>query len=196
MSEPINPSIEETRIHTYQTSLIPVYREQTKERFCEYTQPWHVDLDGEVFQSNYLKPGIPISLLGISQTQKLIETGILDSTDSVDPAIWLEEIVLHIPIGGQSNLIHVHKFVTENGPTPLTAFNYHPMGNYRVVEVNFIGQIALPTGEVVRVDGHGSVNLELSDTEVMFRVESQSGDIEVVGYKLNAKRVNYNRHPA
>ena len=199
----IEPNIEETRLHVSQEAIIPVYREEAKQYFCEYTNPSRVSVDGHEIVTNYLKPGLVFSLLAIGQTKPLLECGICDVTDSIDPVISLEEIVFRFTRSGKRHT-WIHKLANEKGEiNPTAQYHYAPLDNYREMSLNYTASVQLYTEDLHEVDtvkvlAVGTVNMELGDTCVFFKVELENNvfeNVEVVGYKLNARRVNHNRRP-
>ncbi|MDR3392416.1 MAG: hypothetical protein P4L77_11865 [Sulfuriferula sp.] len=184
--------------------IIPVFSAQSKHCFCEYTPPRKVNLDGVEIETNYLKTNTTVSLLGVSQTTSLLESGVTDMTDAIDPAIALSAVVLRYEVDGK-HYVHVHETVKNDEQEPLTQFNASALGNYRKVEVGYESSLAIPhLGRTFEVSLTvvGSVNIELGDTTVngLARVigDAPAGlnDIAVVGYGLLANRVNYNRRAA
>lgn len=163
-----------------------------------------IDLDGKKVKTGFLRPGLLFSLLAVGQTTSLLETGMMDVTDAIDPAMSLAEIAIAFNHNGKS-CINYHPLQTENGMEVGAQLSASPQSNYRVIELNYAGMIKIQSkdGSVVNtigVSGAGHCNLELGDTEIHFNVTNQEDadftDVRVVGYKLNAQRVNYNRRAA
>jgi hypothetical protein len=126
----IRAFVDYTVLKSELTRIVPVVRPESLDKF---TNPADVparivNLEGENITTAPLLPGIRINLLGISQTDTLIMGGLMDTTDSIDPAIVLRFI--YIKIGTE-----VFKFNTGN--LPLSTFNYNPQNNYRIQVLNF-----------------------------------------------------------
>lgn len=193
----------ETRLHTYQSSLTPIYQPESKQYFCEFTQPTKIEVDGAAFETNYLKPDVQFSLLGLSQSISLLESGLLDVTDAIDPDMSLAEIAITFKHNGEDHVWY-HKLETPESADPLGAFTYSPQGGYHVLQLNYAGVIVMTSKANVTnsigVNGFGTCNLELGNTKLNFKITNREDadftDVRVVGYKLKAKRVNYNRRPA
>lgn len=181
----IHAVIDPTILKNDQTKLVPVYRDESKDNFVasSLVAPVDIDFEGETITTSALAMGKKFSLLAVSQHEALLETGLLDSTDSIDTAIALK--ALYIKVGSGQD-VGVLKFSTERLPT--SVFNGAVQGNYRQMTLNFstdsllvskdtktvagaapAALAALISGEYfVRLDVSvsGSVNLELGDTSL------------------------------
>lgn len=181
----IQAVIDPTILRNDQTKIVPVFRDESKQNFvAEALMPArNVLLEGEVITTSALAVGKKFSLLGISQTDALLETGLQDTTDSIDTAVALEALYLKVP-GATAADDRVVKFNTLRLPT--ATFTYSVQGNYRLMTLNFTTEslmvnkdtkdvanaaVALlapiAVGEyTVRlgVQVSGTVNLELADT--------------------------------
>jgi len=177
----IQAVIDPTILRNDQTKIVPVHRAESAGNFVAtgVLAPRNVLLEGESITTSALAVGKKFSLLGISQTEALLETGLQDSTDSIDTAVALEAIYVLI---GDS----VVKFNTLRLPT--ATFTYAVQGNYRMMNLAFttdsllidkdtkdvagvtlaeLAGITTAEAEVrVSVSVSGSVNLELADTTV------------------------------
>jgi hypothetical protein len=173
----IDPSI----LRSDQTKIVPVYRDESKSNFvaASLIAPRDVDVYGETVTTSALAMGKKFSLLGISQTEALLKTGLQDTSDSIDTAIVLSGLYLQL---GTKAI----KFNTAR--LPLSTFTYAVQGNYRQMNLNFQNDSLKVDKTVKAVDGStvtelddlvtgdytvrlsvqvsGSVNLELADTNV------------------------------
>jgi hypothetical protein len=194
----IQAVIDPTILRNDQTRIIPVYRDEAKQNFVDaaLVPPKDIIFEGESIQTAPLAVNKKFQLLGLSQTDALLQTGILDVTDAIDPAIQLES--LYIQIGTE-----VFRVSTLN--LPLATFAPAVQGNYRLMQLNFSTQSVLFNGSQTKVDGSastalktlsdnkvdvrlgfdvsGSVNLELSDTSVfasdvaVYSVRDEAGNL-------------------
>lgn len=177
----IDPSI----LRNDQLKIVPVYRDESKAHFVDATlvAPRDVDLEGETITTAPLGVGKTFSLLAISQTEAMLETGLQDTTDSIDTAVTLAALYLKVSDGTTTEVV---KFNTNRLPT--SVFNYAVQGNYRVMNLAFSSKSLLVGKSTTQVDGSastllapvvsgdfavrlavnvsGSVNLELADTMV------------------------------
>ena len=190
-------------INVDEMKFIPVYTQESAHYF-NTDLPIEKVVQGSVpLETGYLKPGMLFSMLGIGQTKSLLECGIQDVTDGIDPDMSLAEIAIAFKHNGEDHVWY-HKLEMPEGVDPLGAFTSSPQGNYRTIQLNYAGVITMTSKanvtNTVGVSGFGTCNLELGNTEVDFKLTVQEDadftDVRVVGYKLNAKRVNYNRQPA
>jgi hypothetical protein len=177
----IQAVIDPTILRNDQTKIVPVHRAESAANFVAAgtLAPRTVLLEGESITTSALAVGKKFSLLGISQTEALLETGLQDSTDSIDTAVALEAI--YVLIGD-----NVVKFNTLR--LPLATFTYSVQGNYRLMNLAFTTDSLLVDKDTKDVAGaalaelaaltaaeaevrlsvslSGSVNLELADTTV------------------------------
>lgn len=142
----IQAVIDPTILKNEGTRIIPVYRPESAEYFVDAATmaPEVYDLEGESIPTSPLQFGKQFSLLGISQTDALLETGILDSTDSIDPAVDLEAVYL-------KKGTEVIKITTLG--LPGANFVYAPQGNYRLMRLAFDSVELGLKGELKTVDG-------------------------------------------
>jgi len=163
--------------------IVPVYRDDSKAHFVDaaFVAPYDVLLEGEAITTAPMAVGKKFSLLAISQTDALLETGLQDTTDSIDTAINLGALYMKLGSGASAEAI---KFNTAR--LPLATFTYSVQGNYRLMQLAFSSsslQINAKTKMVSGADStilaplvageysvrlgvsvSGSVNLELADT--------------------------------
>lgn len=176
--------------------LIPIYIKESKQYFSDFGNTTIVRRGYTTFHTHHYLPGKLFSLLGISQTNDMLQAGLMDYTDSIDPNVQLSGFLLRIT--KESGLHNFYYHEVED--LPLTNF-VAPEGSFRTVLLQFKTGLRLNIdGALLEfgIDAFGSVNLELGDTEVHFQVKPGSDSthkVEVVGYDLNARRVNHNRRP-
>lgn len=132
----IQAVIDPTILRNDQTKIVPVHRTESAALFVPTAlmAPRTVNLEGTAITTSALAIGKKLSLLGISQTDALLESGLMDSTDSIDTAISLEAIYLKIK-GAQASDDQVIRIQT--GRLPLSQFNYAVQGNYRQMNLQF-----------------------------------------------------------
>jgi hypothetical protein len=185
--------IDPTILRNDTTRIFPVVRPDSEPMFVDpsLVAPRNVVNDeGQNITTAPLKLGAKFSLLGLAQTDALLQTGVLDSTDAIDTAIGLDNIYISLTgtVSGTATT-EVFKFVTRR--LPLATFNYAPQGNYRLMQLNFQSTSLLANSTVLTVDGaasnllapltqggstysvrlgvlmSGQVNCELGDTTMM-----------------------------
>lgn len=194
----IHALIDPTILRNDQTKIIPVYNDQSKEFFVNpaLVPPAAILHEGQSITTAPMAIGKKFSILGLSQTAALLETGLMDSTDAIDPAVQLAS--LYMSIGTE-----VFKFGTVAQMTAAN-FTYAVQGNYRQMNLHFDTNnlpinknsklitgadsvalkalIDLECSVKLSVLVSGSVNLELADTSLI------SGDIGV--YEIRDKAGN------
>lgn len=193
--------------------LVPVYRQESARNFVarELVPPSDVQLtDGVIVSTAPLALGAHFSLLGISETRSLLESYVYDTTDAIDPALALKAIYVRVEMLGKQD--EVYRLSTLDLATAQASIA--SQGGYRELAINFHQAITIGL-DTETIEGttskiltdfvtifftvSGTVNLELGDTRFFAqRIESLSTDdglirFSVVGYDLDAGRVNYNR---
>jgi hypothetical protein len=179
----IQAVIDPTILQNDLTKIVPVFRPESEAYFVDPTliPPQNVLLEGETITTSALALGKKFSLLAISQTAALLETGLQDTTDSIDTAISLAAIYMKLGSGQTAEVI---KFNTQR--LPLATMTYSVQGNYRLMNLSFTTSSLLVNKNTTNISGaasailapvvagkysvrlgvsvSGSVNLELADT--------------------------------
>lgn len=185
----IDAVIDPTILRNDQTNIVPVYHDGSKQHFVssDLVAPYTTLLDGEEITTAPLAMGKTFSLLGISQTEALLETGLLDQSDSIDQAITLKTVYLRVkgaaPDGSEDEVVSFNV-----GRLPYSNFTYAVQGNYRMANLSFPTEALKLSKEMKLVDGSvpvlmkpiidgeytirlgvsvsGSVNLEIATTNL------------------------------
>jgi hypothetical protein len=181
--------IDPTILRNDQTKIVPVYRTDSASYFVQNSQvaPYQAVLsDNQSVTTAPLAVGQKFSLLGLSQTEALLETGILDITDAIDSQLALSAVYVQFTTGGATPTTEVVKFNTAQ--LPLATFNFAPQNVYRQMNLQFKTSTLLINANTLLADGaastilaplvsgnyearfgfsmFGSVDLELGDTEI------------------------------
>jgi hypothetical protein len=132
----IQAVIDPTILKNDSTKVVPVVRAGAESHFTGtgVVAPRNVYLDGESITTAPLKPGVSTSLIGISQTDALLETGMMDSTDALDSAVALEALYIQIQHATPASVKTV-KVNTLRLPTAV--FTNTAQGNYRAMSLMF-----------------------------------------------------------
>ena len=201
----IQAVIDPTILQNDLTKIVPVYRTESAHNFVDSTLLPPKDVlvsDTESVTTSAYAIGKSFSLLGISQTAALLETGLQDTTDSIDTAITLENIYIQLGSGASAELI---SFATKR--LPLSVFTYSVQQNYRLMNLTFTTKSLLVNHNTTDVSGaastilaplvaggyqvrlgisvSGSVNLELADTSVYASNVSVISVIDNAGNSLD-----------
>lgn len=116
------------------TKVVPVLRtgggaDDNTDKFVAVTDvpSWSVPLGVNVnVTTGALKVDQKVDLIGISQTNELLNSGIMGPSDTLDTFFKLESVFIKVTNGSDTDIIRV---VTEN--LPASTFTYAPQGNYR-----------------------------------------------------------------
>jgi len=167
-----------TVLHKEQTRIIPVNRTQSVANFVDPTivAPVNLVLEGETIPTAPLLPGVKIDLLGISQTDALLNAGIMDQTDSIDPYITLEQVYVSVTDGTN---VDVLKFNVGN--LPLANFTRSVQNNYRVMTLNFQTTSVMINDQTTQADGSPLVALApITTNGFIVRLELQlTGSVNI-----------------
>lgn len=117
-----------------QTKVVPVLRtgggaDDNSDKFVSTSDvpAWSVNLGSSIAVTTApLKVDTKVDLIGISQTNELLNSGLMGPTDSLDTFFKLESIYVKVTDGTNTDIIRVE---TEN--LPASSFTYAPQGNYR-----------------------------------------------------------------
>ncbi len=185
----IDPSI----LRNDTTRIVPVVRPDSQGYFVNeaaIAPKTIITDDGQSVVTAPLAINAQYSLLGISQTDVLLQTGIQDSTDAIDTAIGLDNLYIQLTkTVGSVVTNEVYSFPTRR--LPLATMNYSLQNNYRVMLLNFSTTSLLITAASTTISGatstiltpltsggttysvrlgvfvSGQVNCELGDTNMM-----------------------------
>lgn len=163
-----------TVLRKEQTKIVPIVRMQSVDKFVSDTvvSPYSVVLEGESLTTAPLALGKKVDLLGLSQTDTLLASGIMDQTDSIDPYITLQNVYANV----DGDIL---KFNTLN--LPLANFTYSTQNNYRVMTLNFHTTSVLINKDTKQADGSDLVALAgIVSSDLIVRLElSLSGSINI-----------------
>lgn len=140
------------------TEIVPVFRtgaNDSSDKFVDdaLLPTKTVVSNGESIVTSALKFNQRLSLIGISQTDALLASGVMDVTDSVDTAISLKNI--YVKLDGATD--EVISFGVLKAPRAV--FNYAVQGNYRQMQVNFSTQSLKVDKDKKKADGSASTIL-------------------------------------
>lgn len=132
-----------------------------------------------------------IDLIGISNHKVLIESGVQDLTDRIDPNVTLENLFVLTHCNG---IEEVHKVDVSQHPSSVAFF---PEGNNRVLGINFedvnlgirvLGSVNIETAET-RLDAFTDKDNSIFARRVNAEQPEEYQFIVVLGYTLKAKRI-------
>lgn len=172
-------------------NLVPIYDEDRKDYFVSsaFIKPTNAYVDGydngsKIFRqvdTTYLKFGKAFSLLGISQNEILLESGLVDPTDSLDTIIALDKVVFLVD--GEV-ITYDAGFTKDNLLTSTDGVIYG-------LEKEIVFNTYLPENPQMYVEhryiAHIKVNIELADIQA--NISIVSGGAVPLGYSVKANRV-------
>lgn len=180
-----------TILKSESTRIIPVHRVESAAKFVDVAllAPRTVTLEGESILTSSLATGVPVSLLGLSQTDTLLQSGAMDVTDSIERAIRLHYLV--IKAGDDILKVDVSNL-------PLSEFTYATQGNFRKMALNFDTTSVLINDKTKQADGSALVDLlpiVTGDYTVRLEIAAtgsvniETGQTEVYGNKVRVYTV-------
>jgi hypothetical protein len=179
------------------TRIYPVYTSASSGVFVDSQTiaPTTVNVENVSIQTAPLATGKKFSLLGISQTEQLLQAGMMDVTDSIEPAMNLENVYVQFTstVNG-TTYTDVIKFSTKE--LPYANFVYNPQQNYRIMVLNFRTSSMLMNQNITTVDGSAPTNPFLQalvqgnfalrmDCEVTGNCNVELGDTVVYGNSIS-----------
>jgi hypothetical protein len=179
------------------TRIYPVYTSASSGLFVDSQTiaPTTVNVENVSIQTAPLATGKKFSLLGISQTEQLLQAGMMDVTDSIEPAMNLENVYVQFTstVNG-TTYTDVIKFSTKE--LPYANFVYNPQQNYRIMVLNFRTSSMLMNQNITTVDGSAPTNPFLQalvqgdyalrmDCEVTGNCNVELGDTVVYGNSIS-----------
>jgi len=189
--------IEPEILRNDQTKVVPVYRDESKQFFVDPTlvAPVAVEHEGESVTTAPLAMGKQFSLIAIGQTDALLETGILDSTDALDSYMQLQSLYVKLPVAAGG--AEVLKFDNLN-QFQTSVFTPVFQGNYRAMQLAAeYGQLVIKPSTKL-VDGAASALLKTyQDRNLTIRiglgvygiVNQELGDIRLTASKITVTEV-------
>jgi hypothetical protein len=185
----VKASIDPTILRNDATKIVPVYRAGVSAQyFAADVGTTVVDLSGESVTTGALAIDKKFSLLGISQTDAAVASGLQDETDAVDSAAKLAAIYVKLADGD------VVKFKTNS--TPTSSFNNSIQGNQRVLQLAFSTSTLQLAGTTKQVDGTdltgkatlGTNSVRLS-VSVYGNINQQQGDTQLQAMSVDLVKV-------
>lgn len=157
-----------------QTRVVPVYRAQSADKFIASTivAPQVIDHEGVSINTAPLATGKKLDLIALGQHDQLIQAGVMDQTDTLDPYLNLQDV--YVKVGND-----VLKFNVLN--LPLANFVYSPQNNYRIMTLNFHTTSILVNVKTKQVDGSDLDTLaSIATNDLIVRLEvSLTGTINI-----------------
>lgn len=160
----IRAVIDHTILRNDTTKVVPVYRDESKDKFVDpaVLLPYDTLVMDETITTSALAMGKELSLISISQTDALLETGLMDISDTLDQAMNLETLFLKVVDPTDPTAFEVVRFNVSR--LPYSNFTYSPQGNYRLNQLMFRTDILKLDKNTKLVDGSISTLLDFIKT--------------------------------
>lgn len=165
--------------------LVPHYNEQSAQYFVDADIIPPVFIESAGYRSSVLRFGKSFNLLGISSTKELIDSGTVDPTDSIDPAVIIESFCYRVN-GGEI----VTSFIRDE---IYSTFVLTSASSYKELSLKKSLVLKIPSIGNVIVSLTGTINLQSGLVEV-HAIAKEAG-VELLGYTLCTSRSNSNRRP-
>jgi hypothetical protein len=147
------------------TKVVPVNRLQSVANFVDplLVPAYDIMLEDQSIHTAPLAFGKKIDLIGIGHTDALLSAGIMDQTDTLDPAITMKNI--YVNVGGDVLKIAIDGL-------PLANLVYSVQNNYRTMNLNFHTTSVLINKDTKRADGSNLVALAgIVANDLIVRIE-------------------------
>lgn len=131
----------------------PIWREESKASFVDVADaaPTDDEIADEAIKTSFLKCGVKVDLLALSQTQSMVARGLMNETDVLDRFAQLEKLL--IKVGNDRVVLPVANFAGSQ-------FTYAPQGDSRDMVLSFdVGNCPF-TAKVKRQDASPLVTLK------------------------------------
>lgn len=178
-------------LHRQKTRLFPVVRANALANFVDATviAPADYDNEGVVIKTAPLKVGENIGLIGLSQTDARLDGGSANQTDTMDPAVSLENV--YIKVGADVIKLNVYSHATAN-------FTYAPQDVQSQRNLTFKTKAVSLKANTTQVGGLPLVALKaIKDSNLLVTLELQAsgvanieaGTVQVFGNRVAVVRV-------
>lgn len=130
--------VDHTVLESEATLALPIVIPGNTENLAKFAlaadvAPYTRLLNGNSALTAPLRPGVSLDLLGLSHDAAVLQTGQLDTTDSLDTRVVLQNLWIKVTNAGAD--VSVLKFNTEG--SPLSQFQKSPEGADRQVNLNY-----------------------------------------------------------
>ena len=171
----VKAMIDNTILKNDMTRIFPVFRTGVNEdNFVDTAviPSYTVDNEGETIETAPLKVGQKFDLLALSQTDTLIANGLMDATDSIDPAIELDNI--YVTLQNDKYRLKVRGLAGAN-------FVYSPQDLHRLQTLRFVTSGIMVNKELKQIDGSNPADLAdiVSNDLIVYLAVDMYGEVNV-----------------
>jgi hypothetical protein len=187
----IDPSI----LRNDTTRIVPIFRDDSARCFVDPTliAPKDIIHEGQSLRTSVLKMGEKFNILGLGQTPALLETGIMNSSDAIDPLVSIK--ALYMSVGTTAKEVIKISSVAQ---MTKSNFVYAQQGHYRQMNVQLdtdaisINKLTVTNGGTAStvlkpiVDGKYNVRLSLL---VAGNINLSLGDLQMTASKVTVYEI-------
>ena len=180
-----------TVLHKKKNLITPHVRPDAVDKFVDAAviAPYTIDIEGENIKTAPLKVGVEIGLMGLGQTDAMLDGGLMNQTDTLDPAVQLEAV--YAQIGADVVKFNVYGL-------PAANFTYAPQGMDKQRNLQMTSKAIFLTKGATQVDGSAlsdlapivtkslTVEVELVMTGTL---NTEFGSIRVFGNQIGLVKV-------
>lgn len=135
------------------TNIVPIRTTDSADKFVTGVTPYSVVIGGETLTTAPLAFNKSVDLIGVSQTPKLLDTGVMDPTDAVDSSITLNSVVIQL-YDSSDAATDIVELKTKS--IPLAVFHSAQQGHYRTMRLAFDPQFLIVKGTVALASRSGN----------------------------------------
>ena len=183
--------VDHTVLSRSKNAVVPVFRATAADKFVDSALIAPVDytVEGAAFQTSPLKIGAEANIIGLSQTDAQLTSGSANQTDTLDPAISLNN--LYVKLGDDIVAINVYGRQGAN-------FVYNQQGRPEDRRLNFRSKYVVLNNATKQVGGGALADLDslvldnlslVLDIGVDGTVNTEYGNVMVHGPRLSIVRV-------
>jgi len=134
------------------TRIFPVVRPAAADKFVDAAliAPRDIDNEGVTISTAPYRTGVDVGIIGLSQTDAMLDGGMANQTDTLDPAVSLEKV--YVKVGDDIVAFNVYSQPTAN-------FAYAPQGLDKQRNLNFRTKALNINAKTVRYDGGALTSL-------------------------------------
>lgn len=154
----LNALLDHTILRNDQLRCIPVYRDEAKDKFVDpaLVAPVSMMFEGVSIDTAPLAVGKKVDLIAISQTDKLLESGVMTVVDALDSFIQLDALYLKVGPAGGAEAIKLGNL----SQIQASMFTDARQGNQRRMTLAFETKELMINKSTKRADGSDSVVLK------------------------------------
>ena len=172
-------------LNTNDTTGYPVFRNSSADQYWDKTAAGSVVTQSIKPDRNRtlvtapLRPGVTRDLLGLSQTDEMLNAGPMNQTDSLDTKFTLRTIYVEFTDPTDPTVKETFKFNTS--VIPSSEYTYVLQGGYREMQLNFrTSDLMLDKNSKTFDNAVPTLLAGLATSELMFRLETRaSGNVDI-----------------